>query len=51
MKKKTMNELIEDLKKDEQIEHWHEIEAKPALTSPIPERVNDRLKVALEKEV
>lgn len=49
MKKKTMNELIEDLKKDEQIEHWHEIEAKPALTSSIPERVNDRLKVALEK--
>ncbi|MGN7856437.1 DEAD/DEAH box helicase [Bacillus sp. 22446] len=49
MKKKTMNELIEDLKKDEQVEHWHEIEAKPALTSPIPERVNDRLKVALEK--
>ncbi|MBX7002980.1 DEAD/DEAH box helicase [Bacillus aerophilus] len=49
MKKKTMNELIEDLKKDEQVEHWHEFEAKPALTSPIPERVNDRLKVALEK--
>ncbi|PRO42562.1 DEAD/DEAH box helicase [Bacillus sp. LLTC93] len=49
MKKKTMNELIEDLKKDEQVEHWHEIEAKPAQTAPVPERVNDRLKKALEK--
>lgn len=49
MKKKTMNELIEELKKDEQIEHWHEIEAKPAQTSPVPERVDDRLKKALEK--
>lgn len=49
MKKKTMNELIEELKKDEQVEHWHEIDAKPAQTSPVPERVNDRLKKALEK--
>lgn len=49
MKKKTMNELIEELKKDEQVEHWHEIEAKPAQTSPVPERVDDRLKKALEK--
>ncbi|MDR4996248.1 DEAD/DEAH box helicase [Bacillus altitudinis] len=49
MKKKTMNELIEELKKDEQVEHWHEIEAKPAQTSPLPERVNEKLKKALEK--
>ncbi|MEH7802263.1 DEAD/DEAH box helicase, partial [Bacillus pumilus] len=49
MKKKTMNELIEELKKDEQVEHWHEIKAKPAQTSPVPERVNEKLKKALEK--
>ncbi|BBP90247.1 hypothetical protein BsIDN1_38650 [Bacillus safensis] len=35
MKKKTMNELIEELKKDEQVEHWHEIEAK-SLHRPHP---------------
>ncbi|OLP65034.1 hypothetical protein BACPU_19900 [Bacillus pumilus] len=48
MKKKTMNELIEELKSDQQIEHWHEIEAKPAQTSQIPKRVDARLKKALQ---
>lgn len=43
-----MNELIEELKSDQQIEHWHEIEAKPAQTSQIPKRVDARLKKALQ---
>ncbi|MGE6629577.1 hypothetical protein [Bacillus sp. NPDC077027] len=39
MKRKTMTDLIEELKADEQVVHWHDINKKAAQTSPIPQQV------------
>ena len=38
MKKKSLSELIEELKHNEHIIHWHEIEPKEARTREVPNR-------------
>jgi DEAD/DEAH box helicase domain-containing protein len=42
-------ELIEELRKNENIINWHEIEPQEAKTRPIPETVDSRIKTALQK--
>lgn len=49
MKKKSLSELIEQLKLNENIIHWHEIEPKEARTKEIPCEVEDRIRSALHK--
>ncbi len=49
MKKKSLTELISELKGNENVVNWHEIEPREARTSPLPECIDERLKTALSK--
>ncbi|RSK51894.1 DEAD/DEAH box helicase [Bacillus canaveralius] len=49
MRKKTLAELIDELRKNENIVNWHEIEPQEARTKPIPDAVHERIKAALSK--
>ncbi|PLR77183.1 ATP-dependent helicase [Bacillus sp. V3-13] len=49
MRKKTLADLIDELRKNENIVNWHEIEPQEARTRPIPDVVNERIKAALRK--
>ncbi|NIK76603.1 DEAD/DEAH box helicase domain-containing protein [Paenibacillus castaneae] len=48
-KKKSLSELIQQLKANENIINWHEIDPQDAKTKPIPESVDARIKSALHK--
>ncbi|WP_409298143.1 DEAD/DEAH box helicase [Peribacillus sp. SCS-26] len=48
-KKKSLSELIEELRKNENIINWHEIEPEEAKTRPMPAGVDARIKEALQK--
>ena len=47
--KKSLSELIKELKENENIINWHEIEPREAKTRPLPSSVDDRIKNALQK--
>ncbi|MGG3449997.1 DEAD/DEAH box helicase [Domibacillus aminovorans] len=49
MKKKTLSELIAELRNNEHIINWHEIEPEEAKTKPIPEMVDERIRKALQQ--
>ena len=49
MKKKSLSDLIDQLKMNENIIHWHEIEPKEARTKEIPMEVDERIRMALHK--
>ncbi|ASS69101.1 MULTISPECIES: DEAD/DEAH box helicase [unclassified Paenibacillus] len=49
MKKKTLSELIQELRGNEHIANWHEIEPQEARTRPMPESVDPRIEDALGK--
>ncbi|MEC1734147.1 ATP-dependent helicase MrfA [Bacillus mojavensis] len=49
MKKKSLTELISELKGNENVVNWHEIEPREARTRPMPERIDERIKTALSK--
>lgn len=49
MKKKSLSELIQELKNHENIVHWHEEEPREAKTMPMPEQVDPKIRAALEK--
>ncbi|WP_217556529.1 DEAD/DEAH box helicase [Paenibacillus sp. GbtcB18] len=49
MRKKQLAELIQELRTDENIVNWHEIEPREAKTKAIPGSVDDRIKSALTK--
>ncbi|MFF2154185.1 DEAD/DEAH box helicase [Paenibacillus chitinolyticus] len=49
MRKKQLAELIQELRTDENIVNWHEIEPQEAKTKAIPGSVDDRIKSALAK--
>ncbi|QRZ91148.1 DEAD/DEAH box helicase [Bacillus subtilis] len=49
MKKKSLTELISDLKGNENVVNWHEIEPREAKTRPMPESIDERIKAALTK--
>lgn len=49
MKKKSLSELIQELKDHENIVHWHEEEPREAKTMPMPDKVNPKIRAALEK--
>lgn len=48
-KKKSLLELIEDLRKNENIANWYEMPPQEAKTRPIPESVDPRIRQALNK--
>ncbi|WP_409288887.1 DEAD/DEAH box helicase [Peribacillus sp. SCS-37] len=48
-KKKSLSEIIEELRKNENIINWHEIEPEEAKTRPMPAGVDVRIKEALQK--
>lgn len=48
-KKQTMEEVIQQLKKNESVVHWHEIEGKQAIYTPFPENMEKRLQESLQK--
>ncbi|OKL38363.1 DEAD/DEAH box helicase [Domibacillus mangrovi] len=47
MKKKTLSKLITELRNNEHIINWHEIEPEEAKTKPIPEMIDERIRKAL----
>ena len=47
--KKSLPELIQELRKNENIINWHEIEPKEPKTKPMPSSVDERIKAALQK--
>lgn len=47
--KKTLAQLIEELRKDSQVTHWHEIPVQQAKTVEMPPELDERIKIALEK--
>lgn len=47
--KKSLSELIKELRQNENIINWHEIEPREAKTRPLPSSVDDRIKNALQK--
>ncbi|MEK3797515.1 DEAD/DEAH box helicase [Peribacillus sp. FSL H8-0477] len=49
MGKKSLAELIQELRKNENIINWHEIEPKEPKTKPMPSSVDERIKAALQK--
>ncbi|MFX3635252.1 MAG: DEAD/DEAH box helicase [Candidatus Pristimantibacillus sp.] len=49
MKKKSLAELIQELRGNENIINWHEIPPHEATTKEIPDNVDDRIKAALTK--
>jgi len=46
MRKKSLSELIDELRDNENIINWHEIEPQEARTKEIPEEVDSRIKSA-----
>jgi len=48
MWKKTLLEIIEELRQDENVIHWHELEPVAAKTRPMPDFLDERLRTALE---
>ncbi|MBB6730348.1 DEAD/DEAH box helicase [Cohnella zeiphila] len=48
-KKKILSELIQELRKNENVANWQEIEPQEARTSPMPESVDPRIQAALAK--
>ncbi|MCZ8515855.1 DEAD/DEAH box helicase [Paenibacillus filicis] len=50
MRKKSLSDLIQELRSDENIINWHEIEPQEARTKPIPESIDPRIKAALGKK-
>lgn len=48
-RKQTLSEMIEELKKDNRVAYWHEIEEQPASIVPFPDKMDERIKAALEK--
>lgn len=48
-KKKSLSELIDQLRVNENIINWHEIEPQDAKTKPIPDSVDSRITSALNK--
>ncbi|WP_096435228.1 DEAD/DEAH box helicase [Alteribacter populi] len=48
--KKDLHSLLRDLKNDENVTHWHEIEEKQARTVPFPDSIDRRLKEGLLKK-
>ncbi|MFJ7745942.1 DEAD/DEAH box helicase [Peribacillus sp. NPDC097295] len=49
MGKKSLSELIKELRQNENIINWHEIEPREAKTRPLPSSVDDRIKNALQE--
>ncbi|MCY8484674.1 DEAD/DEAH box helicase [Bacillus atrophaeus] len=49
MKKKSLAELISELKGSEHVVNWHEIEPRKARTKPMPDSIDSRIKTALGK--
>ncbi|WP_433958526.1 DEAD/DEAH box helicase [Cytobacillus horneckiae] len=49
MIKKTLSNLIDELRQNENIINWHEIDPREARVKDIPEEIDDRIKVALQK--
>ncbi|WP_419884193.1 DEAD/DEAH box helicase [Peribacillus sp. B-H-3] len=49
MKKKSLSELIEELRHNENIINWHEIEPQEAKSRPMPRSIDSRIKNALQK--
>ena len=51
--RKTLQEMIDELRKKEEykerIAHWHTIDAREAVTVPLPEEINPSIKDALQK--
>ena len=47
--KKPLSELIKELRQNENIINWQEIEPREAKTRPLPSSVDDRIKNALQK--
>ena len=47
--KKSLSELIKELRQNENIINWQEIEPREAKTRPLPSSVDDRIKNALQK--
>lgn len=48
MWKKTLSDIISELRGSENVVHWHELNPVEAMTRPIPDSVNERLRSALE---
>ncbi|WP_189013991.1 DEAD/DEAH box helicase [Paenibacillus marchantiophytorum] len=49
MRKKSLSDLINGLKSNENIVNWHEVEPTEAKTRPMPESVDARIQAALAK--
>ncbi|WP_116190508.1 DEAD/DEAH box helicase [Paenibacillus taihuensis] len=49
MRKKNLSELVQQLRSNENVINWHEVEPIEAKTNPIPESVDARIKAALAK--
>ncbi|TDF99851.1 DEAD/DEAH box helicase [Paenibacillus piri] len=49
MRKKRLDELITELRGNEHIINWHEVEPQEARTRPVPDTVDPRIKAALVK--
>ncbi|QHW34515.1 DEAD/DEAH box helicase [Paenibacillus rhizovicinus] len=49
LKKKPLPELIDELRSNENVIHWHEIEPQEANARPIPESVDVRIRDALTR--
>ncbi|MFJ8245257.1 DEAD/DEAH box helicase [Peribacillus asahii] len=49
MKKKSLSDVIKELRTNEQIIHWHEIEPKEARTKALPDEVDSRIQAALKR--
>ena len=47
LNRKTLPELIEDLRENDNVINWHEIEPQEAKARPIPESVDGRIRDAL----
>ncbi|UTR17103.1 DEAD/DEAH box helicase [Salipaludibacillus sp. LMS25] len=47
-RKKTLEELMAELKRDANVTHWHTLDAEPAKTSPFPADIHPHLKKALQ---
>ncbi|MET1029542.1 DEAD/DEAH box helicase [Domibacillus tundrae] len=48
MWKKTLSDIITELRNDENVIHWHELEPIEAKTRPMPIFIDERLRAALE---
>ncbi|WP_199426715.1 DEAD/DEAH box helicase [Thermaerobacillus caldiproteolyticus] len=49
MKKKSLSELIEELRGNPNVVYWYEIEPQEAKTVPMPDTIDQRLRKALEQ--